>query len=124
MSAKPPSRLLRLAMFGCLWAACGFVLFATYQTDACPPEVKHREAIRAGLLTPLVLSGNASACIRQAAWQPVAGIGFLLAYGVVAIVLLRSRTITRFATASVLLSILSGLGLWCTFYSYAHSGGG
>ena len=110
-------------MLGCLWAACGFVLFATYQSDACPPDVKHREAIRAGLLTPLFLAGNVSACIRQPSWQPVAGIGFLLAYFAVAIVLLRSCTITRFAAASVLLAILSGLGLWCTLHSYAHSGG-
>ena len=123
MTAKPPSRILRIAIVGFLWAACGFVLYATYQTDACPPEVKHREAIRAGLLTPLILSGNASACIREPSWQSAVGIGFLLGYCALAIAILRSGTITRLATASVSLGILSGLGLWCTFYSYAHSGG-
>ena len=123
MSTNSPSRLLRIAMFSCLWVACGFVLYTTYQTDACPPDVRHREAILSGLFTPLFLSGNAGALIHQPSWRPVVGIGFLLAYCAIAIVLIRARTTARFATASVLLAILSGLGLWCTFHSYAHSGG-
>lgn len=123
MPSEAPSPLWRVAVFAFLWAACGLVLYWTYQTDGCPPDVKHREAIWSGLLTPLVLSGNASACIRQPSWQPVVGISFLIAYCAIAVVLLRSRSITRLATASIVLAMLSGLGLWCTFHSYAHSGG-
>ena len=123
MALKPPSRLLRVATFGGLWAIVGFILYATYQTDACPPEVKNREAIQAGLLAPLFLSANVSACLRGFPGELAAGLGFLSAYVVLAMVLLRSRTMTGFAMASVFLAVLSGLGLWGTFYSYAHSGG-
>lgn len=123
MPSKPPSRLLRIATFGGLWAIVGVILYATYQTDACPPEVKNREAIQAGLLAPLVLSANVGACLRGFPGELAAGLGFLSAYVVLAMVLLRSRTMTQFALASILLTLLSGLGLWGTFYSYAHSGG-
>ena len=123
MPPKPPSRLLRVATFGGLWAIVGFILYATYQTDACPPEVKNREAIQAGLLAPLFLSANVSACFRGSLGELAAGIGFLSAYVVLAMILLGSRTMTQFAMASILLAVLSGLGLWGTFYSYAHSGG-
>ena len=123
MLSKPPSRLLRIATFGGLWATVGVILYATYQTDACPPEVKNREAIQLGLLAPLFLSANVSACVRGFPGGLAAGIGFLSAYVVLAMVLLLSRTMTQFAMASIFLAVLSGLGLWGTFYSYAHSGG-
>ena len=71
----------------------GFILYATYQTDACPPEVKNREAIQAGLLAQLFLSANVSACFRGFPGELAAGIGFLSAYVVLGMVLLGSRTI-------------------------------
>ena len=124
MPTGPPSRLLRIATFICLWLVCGLVVYATYQTtDSCSPKAEHREAMLVGLLNPLFLSANASACIRERSWQSVALFGFLLAYGALAILLLGSRTIARLAAASVLLIILCGIGLWCTFYSYAHPAG-
>ena len=123
MSPKPPSRLLRVATFGGLWAIVGFILYATYQTDVCPPEVKNREAIQAGLLAPVFLSAKVSACFRGSLGELAAGIGFPSAYLVLGMILLGSRTMTQFVMASIVLTILSGLGLWSTFYSYAHSGG-
>ncbi len=85
--------------------------------------MKNREATQAGLLAPLVLYANVGACFRASLGELAADIGFLSAYVVLAMVLFRSRTMTGFAMASIFLAVLSGFGLWGTFYSYAHPGG-
>ena len=120
---QAPSKLLRIGILCFLWAAYGLVLYSTYETDACPPAVEHREAIQCGLLAPLVLTANLLGCIPSGGSTVGIAICILLAYPALAIVLLRSRTLQRLVVISSALAMLSGLGLWCTFYLYVHSGG-
>ncbi len=97
----------------------------SYKTDACPPDVKRREAIRAGLIAPLYLAASTTAtCIDTPRWtKPIFGWGYLIAFVGITVGLLRASRPFRFTGYSVALIALFSVGTWCMYYMYAHSGG-
>ena len=117
-----PTMLARLAVIVIIWAISGFGIFANYQTDACPPEVKHREAIRAGVWAPLVLAASAGSAeiVSKVSLRPVVGWGYLILLGILVISVLRAHSRIALSVAGFGLASLCAVGLGCAFYMNAH----
>lgn len=100
----------------------GVFCYFNYVTDACPPEVKHREAILHGLLAPLSLaaaSGSAPS-VPAIGLRTYAGHGFLLAWIVSTILAFSCRTPAVFALSIAALIGLYLVGGNCLIYMNEH----
>ncbi|MBK8037301.1 MAG: hypothetical protein IPK22_09230 [Verrucomicrobiaceae bacterium] len=120
-----PTMVERLAVIMIIWVISGFGVFANYQTDACPPEVKRREAIRAGVWAPLVLAGSVGSAelVSQVFLRPVVGWSYLILLSLLVIFVLRSQSRTALCFAGFALASLCAVGLACAFYMNAHPAG-
>jgi hypothetical protein len=112
--------LTRIVIILALWAASGWVVYANYRTDACPPEVKEREALVAAMWSPIVMTDAVSQMTKTFFLNPVTGLGYLLAGAASAFMLLRARTLNRLRLATTVLSSLCAFGAWCVIYMSAH----
>ena len=112
--------LTRIVIILALWAASGWVVYANYRTDACPPEVKEREALVAAMWSPIVMADAVSQMTKTSFLKPVTGLGYLLAGAASAFMLLRAPTLNRLRLATTVLSSLCAFGAWCVIYMSAH----
>lgn len=117
---QKPILLERLAVVLAIWAITGFVVFSNYQTDTCPPEVKHREGIRAGILAPLILADRAAQSVSFVSLGSVIGLSFLACFFLLLVLVLRSRSRYALCKTGLALALLSAAGIWCVFYMRVH----
>ena len=120
---RPVPFLLRILVLLAIWSAFGVICYSNYQTDACPPEVKHREAMFAGVIAPLFLASHTTAsCFDTPYWlKQVFAWGFLFGFVALVIALLRSASRRWFVLFMIaLITLLSG-GAWCLIYANAHA---
>lgn len=115
-----PILLERLAVVLAIWGIVGFGVFANHQTDACPPDVEHREAIRAALWAPVVLADGASQLVRSVSLRPVVGLSFLACWVLLVLLVLRSRTRKALYLRGITLAFMCSAGLWCVSYMRTH----
>ena len=122
-AVQPVPVFLRIVMILAIWSAFGVVCYKNYQTDACPPEVKHREALFAGVTAPLFLAAHTTAaCFQTPYWlKQVFGWGFLLGFIALVISLLRTSSRSSLFLIMVALIALLSCGTWCLVYANAHS---
>lgn len=115
--------LLRIFVFLAIWGAFSFICYMNYQTDACPPEVKHREALLAGVTAPFFLAAHTrAACFHTPFWlKQVLAWGFLIGFAALTIALLRSAARRWFILSAVALIALLCGGTWCLVYANAHA---
>lgn len=120
-----PSWFTRIVVVLAIWVVSGFMVHANYETDACPPEVKSREAMLAGFIAPLFFSANAGSAplVHTVSLRPVSAWGYLILFVVLVFFVLRSRSHKALYLAGLGLGLLSAIGLWCVIYTNAHSGG-
>lgn len=123
MRLDSPSTAIRLLAVGLIWLTMGAVSYFNYETDACPPEVKEREARFAALLSPVVMAAHASACVRSTPWEVVVGMGFLGGVACFFLGVFRAKTTGGFLLSAGSLRLMTGLGFYCTLWSNSHSGG-
>jgi hypothetical protein len=110
----------RIAIILALWAASSWVVYANHRTDACPPEVKVREALVAAMWSPIVMADAASQMTNTSSLKLVIGLGYLLAITASAFMLLRARTLNHLRMAVTVLSLLCMFDAWCVIYMSAH----
>lgn len=117
------SLLLRIFVLLAIWSAFSVICYMNYQTDACPPEVKHREALLASVTAPLFLAAHTTAtCFHTPYWlKQVFAWGFLIGFVALAIALLRSASRRWFILSAVALIALLCGGTWCLVYANAHA---
>jgi len=102
--------ILRVAALLIIWAAFGAICRHCYQTDGCPPDVKRREAMSAGLAAPLFLAMHTGVFI----W------GYLITFAGIAVGLLRARRPVRLTGYLFALIALCSFGTWNMICYYAH----
>ena len=116
---------MRLAIFILLWLIAGAFCYFNYVTDACPPEVKNREALLHGLLAPLTLAAASSSapCVPTVALRPYAGLGFVFAWLISTIFMFRTRALRLFALSIAVLIGIYLVGGRCLIYmnEYGYS---
>lgn len=117
-----PSISVRILVFALVWAAAGYALSHFYVTDACPPEVKAKEARLYGLLAPLSCLGEAGVYTSSSSISALAGWGFLIAFVIIVVGLLKSKSWTWLIWAAGALVLWFDVGLHCAVYSMTHHG--
>jgi hypothetical protein len=117
-----PGTGIRLAVFFLLWLIAGGVCYRNFVTDACPPELRNREAVIHGLLSPLSLAATSSSapCVPSAGLRPYVGLGFILVWLLSAILMFRARILTLFAISIAVLIGLCLVGGRCLIYMNNH----
>jgi len=120
---RRPTRLSRAAVFSLLWLLAGVFCYYNYLTDACPPEVRQREAILYGLFAPLSLAGAAGSapCVPTVGLRDFVWLGYLLAWLVLTIFTFRGRRIGGFVAIIALLIGLYIIGGCCLIYRNEHA---
>lgn len=115
--------LLRIFVLLAIWSAFSVICYTNYQTDACPPDVKHREALLAGATAPLFLAAHTTAsCFHTPHWlKQVFAWGFLIGFVALAIALLLAASRRWFILSAVALIALLCGGTWCLVYANAHA---
>jgi len=102
------------------WVVAGIGSFATHVSDSGPPEYRRQEALRAALLAPLVLADRTSACLANPEAAPMVGLGFLLSYGALTLLMLGCRSARTFRSSALLLASLTAAGLYGVVAVYLH----
>jgi hypothetical protein len=117
-----PTARLRFAFFALLWVFAAIFCYSNYVTDACPPEVERREALLHGLLAPLSLAAASSSapCVHTVGLRPYVGLGFLIAWILSTIFMLRGRTLTSFSLSTAAMIGLYLVGGSCLIYMNEH----
>ena len=119
-SKRRPPFSIRILIITVVWALVGYAMSHFYVTDACPPEVKAKEARLYGLLAPLSCAGEASTYISNPSMRPIVGWGFLLTFVALGIAILRSKSWTPLVWSSGALVLWFDLGLYFAIYQMTH----
>lgn len=114
-----PSRILTVCF---LWAVFGLAIHAIYETRSGHFAINEMGVIQSGLLAPLILGMNALMCVGPSAGPLCAGTLFLLGFPASVVVILFSKTITRFTRAAISATVFGCIGLMCVVCVLENSG--